>query len=122
MVMEPTARSPPNFCRLELKEMESRLSVEIITKPEIPRARMPPTIRPSSFMPAGVIFRMDFLPRVRNSSTHRAPTAWLRTVARAAPRTPIFRPKMKMGSRTMLMPAPMTVVIMAMVEKPWEVR
>ena len=30
--MEPTARSPPNFCRLELKEMDSRDSVEIITK------------------------------------------------------------------------------------------
>ena len=42
-------------------------------------------------------------------------------VARAAPRTPMPKPKMKMGSSTMLVTAPMSTVAMEMVEKPWAV-
>ena len=42
-------------------------------------------------------------------------------VASAAPRTPIPKPKMKMGSSTMLATAPMSTVAMETVENPWEV-
>ena len=37
-VMAPTATSPPYRARLELKLMDSRLSVDIITKVEMPSA------------------------------------------------------------------------------------
>ena len=37
-VMAPTATSPPYRARLELKLMDSRLSVDIITKVETPSA------------------------------------------------------------------------------------
>ena len=51
------------------------------------------------------------LPR-RKERTHRAETPWARMVARAAPFTPMPNPKMKMGSSTMLVTAPMTTVAM----------
>ena len=40
-------------------------------------------------------------------------------VANAAPRTPMPSPKMKMGSRMALITAPITVVIMPILGKPW---
>ena len=42
-------------------------------------------------------------------------------VAKAAPRTPMPSPKMKMGSSTMFKPAPIRVVRILMVVKPWAV-
>ena len=41
-------------------------------------------------------------------------------VAIAAPRTPSPSPKMKMGSRTMLSPAPMSMMIIAVLARPSE--
>ena len=49
--------------------------------------------------------------QVRKRRIQIAPTAWLRTVASAAPFTPMPNTKMKMGSRMMLITAPITVVI-----------
>ena len=42
-------------------------------------------------------------------------------VARAAPLTPIFSPKMKMGSKTILHTAPMATVSIPVLAKPWAV-
>ena len=56
---------------------------------------------------------------VRNRTTHAALTAWLRMVASAAPCTPMWKPKMKMGSRIRLTTAPRATVIMPMRPKPW---
>ena len=62
--------------------------------------------------------RMAFFP-VRNSTTHTQEIAWLITVASAAPSTPISSVKMKMGSSTMLITAPMRVVSIPVRGKPW---
>ena len=57
----------------------------------------------------------------RNHTTHTADTPWAVMVARAAPFTPMPKPKMNTGSSTMLITAPMSTVAMPMVEKPWAV-
>ena len=93
------------------------LSVDTITKGEMPSARQGRMMFFSNFILALRSFRMVFLP-VRNSRIHTALTAWLRTVAMAAPATPIFRPKIRMGSRMILITAPMTVVSILMLAKP----
>ena len=66
------------------------------------------------------IFSLVRLP-VRKASTQMADTAWAMMVASAAPWTPIFMPKIKMGSSTMFVTAPMITVSMEVVEKPWVV-
>ena len=63
-------------------------------------------------------FRMDRRP-VKNWSTHTADTPWAITVARAAPFTPMSSRKIKMGSSTMLMTAPMTTVNIPVFPNPW---
>ena len=57
----------------------------------------------------------------KKRTTHTAETAWAVMVARAAPFTPIFRPKIRMGSRTILTTAPIITEAIPTVEKPWEV-
>ena len=85
MVIAPTARSPPYLERLEVKLMERILSVESMTKVEIPSARqgriMSLRNRKFSFRR----WRMVFFP-VRKRRIHTALTVWLRTVASAAPK------------------------------------
>ena len=71
-------------------------------------------------MHRGRIFKVVRLPQ-RNSSTHTAETAWLNTVAMAAPRTPMPKTKMKTGSRRMFSAAPIITVSMLVLAKPWEV-
>ena len=56
---------------------------------------------------------------VKKASTHTALMAWLRMVAMAAPCTPMLNPKMNTGSRMMLLMAPMQVVAMLVLAKPW---
>ena len=119
-VMAPTATSPPNRARELVKLMERMLSVETMTKVEIPRPRQGRMMSFRSFMFSFFSFRMVCLP-VRNRRIHRALTAWLNIVARAAPVTPISSTKMNTGSRAMLMAAPMTVVSMLILAKPWAV-
>ena len=100
--------------------MDRMLSVETMMKGEMPRPRQGRMVSFSSFILAVFSFRMDFLP-VRNRRIHRADTIWLITVAMAAPATPRSRAKIRMGSRAMLITAPMTVVSMEMLAKPWVV-
>ena len=57
-------------------------------------------------------------PPQRKRSAQTALTACDMTVAHAAPRTPMPRTKIKMGSSTMFVTAPMTTVIMLIFEKP----
>ena len=54
----------------------------------------------------------------KNQRTQTALTPWLKTVAMAAPATPILKPKIRIGSSTMLHTAPITVVIMLNLAKP----
>ncbi len=115
--MAPTATSPPKRERLLLKLMFRMLSVLSITKVETPRARQGRMTGASSFMSRSDSFNIVLEPR-RKHSTHTALTAWLITVAMAAPRTPIPRPKIRMGSRMILHTAPTTVVSMLNLAKP----
>ena len=65
----------------------------------------------------GLSRRLVFLP-IRKLTTHTQEMPWESTVASAAPRTPMFSPKMKSGSSTMLSAAPIVTVSMLVVEKP----
>ena len=91
-----------------------------MTKLEIPSARQGRMIFPCKSILRAFSRRMVLRP-VRNRRIHTALTAWLRTVAMAAPATPMSKTKMKMGSRTMLITAPMTVVSILVPAKPWVV-
>ena len=119
-VMAHTAMSLPYFSREELKHTEIRLSVDCMMKGARPRARQGRNTD-------GTGFRFSRRSRhfvrgpVRNRSTHTADTAWERMVARAAPRTPSPRTKMKMGSRRVFRIAPISTVFMLTVVKPWAV-
>ena len=117
-VMAPTATSPPYRARLLVKLTDRMLSVDTITKGEIPNARQGRMISRRSFILDTFSFRMVLFP-VRNLRIHTALTAWLSTVASAAPATPISSRKMNTGSSTILITAPMTVVSMENWAKPW---
>ena len=95
------------------------LSVACMMKGEIPSAII--FFRMEKSM-ARFFLRMrmaDFSER-RNFTTHTALTAWEIIVARAAPCTFIFNTKMKMGSRMMLITAPISTESMAVRACPWE--
>ena len=117
IVMAPTATSPPKRDRLLLKLIFSMLSVLSMTNVEIPRARQGKITRGSIFISAGVSLSIVLEP-LRKQSTHTALTAWLMTVATAAPCTPISQTKISMGSRIILQTAPTTVVIMLNLANP----
>ena len=57
----------------------------------------------------------------RKESTQIQESAWEITVARAAPRTPMWKPKMNTGSRMMLATAPMRTESIPVFAKPWAV-
>ena len=97
--------------------MDKILSVAIITKVDTPSARQGRMIRRCSGISLAQSFNFVRFP-LRNFSTHRAPTAWLMMVAVAAPFTPIFSTKIKIGSRMMLHTAPITVVSILKAAKP----
>ena len=84
---------------------------------EIPSAKVGPNTFGSSFMFSIRSFNVVFSP-VRNRRIQIAPTAWLSTVARAAPFTPMPNPKMKIGSKMILITAPIMVVSIAIFAKP----
>ena len=74
IVMAPTAISPPNFDRLDVKLIERILSVDNITKLDIPSARHGPIILPFNLKSLILSFNIVLLP-VRNLNIHIAPTA-----------------------------------------------
>ena len=119
-VIAPTAMSPPYFSSEELKHTVMRLSVDCMMKGEAPRARAGSTTLAWGRRCSRRRCHLVLLP-VRNFSTHTAETAWDRMVARAAPRTPMPKAKMKMGSSTVLRIAPISTVFMPTTVKPWAV-
>ena len=100
--------------------MFTRLSVDCMMKGDTPMAMTGRSTLGSRRRCLAWMVSLDRFP-VRNLRTHRADTAWERMVARAAPCTPISKPKIKTGSSTMLHTAPMMTVSMETVEKPWVV-
>ena len=119
-VMAPTAMSSPYFRREELKHTAIRLSVDCMIKGERPKARQGSATAARGRRYSLRMRHLVCLP-VRKRSTHTADTAWERMVARAAPRTPSPRTKMKMGSRMVFRTAPMSTVFMLTVVNPWAV-
>ena len=117
IVIAPTARSPPYLERLDVKLIDKILSVDNITNVDIPSARHGPIIFASSLRLAFLRRRIVLLP-VRKCRIHTAPTAWLSTVASAAPLTPILNTNINIGSRTILITAPITVVSMLILANP----
>ena len=120
MVIAPTAISPPYFKREELKQMEIMLSLDCIIKLDSPRARLGRMIFFSRRIYFLLILRWVFFP-IRKASTHMQDRAWERTVARAAPRTPIPNVKIKIGSRIILVTAPISTESIPVLAKPWAV-
>ena len=96
----------------------TRLLVSDMKKPERPRARIFFTRCPSRRRLLRRRRNTAFGP-VKNRSTHAAEQAWDMTVAKAAPRTPQFRPKINSGSSIRFSTAPSTTVIMPVRAKPW---
>ena len=117
MVMEPTAKSPPYFCREVLKQMLSRLSVLCIINGDRPSARTGIRIPLEIFIFEIWIFNVVFFP-VRNLRTQTAEIHWEIMVASAAPWTPICKPNIRIGSKTILITAPITTVNMLILAKP----
>ena len=93
------------------------LSVLSMTKVEIPSPRQG-KITPGIIFISGRVSRSMVLGLLKNHNTHMALIAWLATVAIAAPRTPIPKPKIRMGSRIILHTAPTTVVIILNLANP----
>ena len=57
---------------------------------------------------------------VKNRITHQVARIWEITVATAAPRTPMFSPKIRRGSSTTFTAAPAAMVIIPVRPKPWQ--
>ena len=109
IVMAPTAISPPYFNREVLKHTEMMLSVNCIIKGDTPRPMLGRIMAADNFR-FFLRMRRELLSEERKRSTQTKDTAWERIVARAAPLTPIFRPKIKIGSRIILQTAPIATV------------
>ena len=120
IVIAPTAVSPPYSSREELKQMFRILSVDCITKGLSPSRIQGNIVFARSRRCFFCSFSMVRFP-VKNRSTHAADNAWERMVASAAPLTPISSRKIKMGSRIILVTAPMSVVFMLIFANPWAV-
>ena len=117
IVIAPTARSPPYFNNEELKHNTRILSVDCMINGAAPRPIQGSMI---SFLILKFSFfslrTVSFPDRKRIAQT--ALIACERTVASAAPCTPISNPKIKIGSRTIFVTAPITTVIMLILENP----
>ena len=118
MVITPTYRSPPKACRVELQATCTMELVMAMTKLEKPRERICHTSCSRSFKQGHSRRIKAFFPR-RKEKAHSADKNWEMMVARAAPCTPMSKTKMKRGSRTMLVTAPMSTVIIPLRPKPW---
>ena len=94
------------------------LLVTDIMNPEVPRTEIFFTSPPCRRIEALVRGIMAFFP-VRKRKTQTAETNCDRMVARAAPWIPIFRPKIKTGSRIRFRTAPMETVSIPVTPKPW---
>ena len=87
------------------------LSVTDMMKGESPKSRIRPTVFGAARKNAGRKRNCD-LRRKKKSVTHAAETACERTVASAAPFTPMPKAKIKSGSSPIFSTAPMATVAM----------
>ena len=87
------------------ENMEITLSLACMINTDTPSARQGRITFPFSSRYSLRIFQKVFFPN-RNASTQAQDIAWEMTVARAAPRTSIFSPKIKIGSKIILATAP----------------
>ena len=118
MLIRDTYISFPYFTIPWLKVSCIRHSVALITKGETPSDTIEPITLPDGIRFFSRIRSTDLFP-AKNAATHRALTAWEITVAMAAPSTPMSNTKIKTGSSTIFKAAPMQVVIMLVLAKPW---
>ena len=117
IAMAPTAISPPYLWRDVLKQTEITLSVNCMMNGETPSPMLGRMTGAESFRFFTRIRRVLFF-EVRKTRTHTKETACDRMVASAAPCTPMWKPKIKMGSRMMLQTAPMATVHIPVMAKP----
>ena len=103
-----------------MKQMEITLSLACMMNMARPKARLGKIIPACSRRYRARIFSRVLFPQ-RKRSTHTQEMACEKMVARAAPRTPMPRAKMRMGSSTILVAAPMSTESIPTVVKPWAV-
>ena len=115
--MAPTAISPPYFNRFELKQTAITASVNCIINGERPSAIHGSIIFGLNLTFSFLIRSTDFSD-VKNRITQIQETAWDKIVASAAPLTPILNPKIRIGSKIMLIMAPIATVYILVLAKP----
>ena len=118
--MAPTATSPPYFNREELKQTEMMLSLACMTNVAAPRAIQGRMTGFFSFILDTFNRSWVFFPQ-RKESTQIQEAAWEITVASAPPLTPIPMAKMKIGSKMMLITAPISTESIPVFAYPWVV-
>ena len=96
----------------------TRLFVNAIKKPDIPRLTILPTLFQEILIALFFRFRIAFFP-VRKRKTQMAEQSWEMIVAKAAPWTPMCIPKINRGSRRMFSTAPISIVSIPVFPKPW---
>ena len=116
IVIAPTAMSPPYFSSDELNESTSRLSVDCNDEGAKPSARQGASTARERRTFARRSLSTARSPQ-RKRSAHTALIACDMTVAHAAPRTAHAKMNIKIGSSSMFVTAPMTTVIMLILEK-----
>ena len=107
MVIAPTATSPPYFNRDELKQTEMMLSLACMTNVAVPRATQGRMTDFFSFILDTFNRSWVFFPQ-RKEMTQTQEIAWEITVASAPPFTPMPIAKIKIGSRMILITAPIS--------------
>ena len=118
IVIAPTARSPPYLDKLEVKLIDKILSVDNMTNVDIPRARHGKMISfcslKFSFLRCRIVFFPDKKRRI-HIVPYQPDSKQLRV---QLPLPPRWNTKIKIGSRMILITAPITVVIMLIFANP----
>ena len=103
-----------------LKQIESTLSVACIINGETPSEDIRPTIFKFGFIYFGIICITVFFDN-KNPTTQTALSICEIIVASAAPRTPILKVNMNIGSSMIFVTAPITTDNIAVLALPWQV-
>ena len=115
--MEPTYKSPPYSFSPLLSVTSTRLSVLCMINGEIPRDAIC-FITGRQYLIFFLLRRILLFSDTRNLTTHAELTACEIIVASAAPRTPISKTKINIGSSTILISAPISTDNMAVFASP----
>ena len=117
--MAPTAKSPPYSISRLLSSPCTPLPAICMANGAIPIAVISPSMGQSTFRLLRRSLMTDWLP-LKWRRTQTVSTIIEMTVAQAAPFTPIPNPKIKIGSRTRLVPALISIETMAVRTLPSE--